>query len=166
MLSHESVVWIGLGIYEDLQSISDSFYEGNLVGPKYVDLKDVMETAFGPLKKQDDIAGNGLLGHFQRVFYTEGLTWAKSPLITRSKFSGYWSDAQVEYMLMDVHSVNLIMGKLEPKVGDASAMAEVFPVRREETKEVAGEAAQTAAATDVSFDPFSFESTSPRCRNA
>ena len=158
LLSHESIVWIGLGIYEDFQSISDSFYEGNLVGPKYVDLKDVMEAAFGPLEKQDDIAGNGLLGHFQRVFYSEGWTWAKSPLITRSKFSGYWSDAQVEYMLMDVHSVILIMGKLKSKVGDASAMAEVFPVRREEAKEVVGEAAQMAAATDVSFEPFAFES--------
>ena len=160
LLSHDSVVWVGLGIYDDLLAISDSFYEGNLVGARYAELKEITEDAFGgPMEQQDDVAGCGLLGCFQRVFREEGLTWNKDPLVTRSKFSGFWTDAKVEYMLMDVHSVILIMGKLEPLVGDASAMAEVFPIRREAKKEPVGDVGkQPISNQDVSFEPFSFDS--------
>ena len=130
LIEHPAIVWVNVGVTNDLQLISDSFFDAELRGIRCAELQLVVEKAYGgPLVKRSDVSGNGLLGLFQRVFSKERYTYRKDPLLTRSKWKGEWTAEQLEYAVMDIRAVTMILRKIIPLMeGSIGAMASLFPV--------------------------------------
>ena len=131
LFEHESILWINEGIYEDLVSINDSFFEGRLAGMRWIELKTIVESSLGqPMKKRDDIHGLGLLGMFQLVFCEENYSFDKDPKLCRSHWWADWSDAQKQYALMDVFAGVMILRKVMPELkGGMTGLCCVFPMK-------------------------------------
>ena len=66
LFQHPAIVWLNVGIAEeDLKSLSDSFFQGNMSGVVYIDTRDLVVDAFGgSLPRHDDVSGVGVLGSF------------------------------------------------------------------------------------------------------
>ena len=90
LFSHKSVVWVNVGVEEDLKMLNRAFFDDSLCDVRFVEAKSLVEAVYGkPLEKRADIQGEGVLGLFQRVFAEKNWTWKKSPLaLTGGKQSG------------------------------------------------------------------------------
>ena len=159
LFSHKSVVWVNVGVEEDLKMLNRAFFDDSLCDVRFVEAKSLVEAVYGkPLEKRADIQGEGVLGLFQRVFAEKNWTWKKSPLLTRSHWwETKWSVGQIEYALMDVHSIVMIIRELLPKLSQAPGqMASFFPLRRD-TKTTAP--AKKALVHDSVTAPFAYNDT-------
>ena len=133
LLAHPNVVWMNVGVENDIHALNRAFFEDKLSNVRFLDVKTAVEGVYGsPLPKREDVQGEGGLGLFQRVFSAEKLTWRKSPLITRSHWwTSDWDDGQVHYALMDVHSIAMMMRKLIPHMSlSPGAMSSTYPYKR------------------------------------
>ena len=123
LLTHESIVFTNVGIFDDLAVIINAFYGGRLDGVKYVDLRELMADRWG------SDAPEGLQAIFERAF--PHLTLPKDKWITM----GHWwisrlQDRQIEYALLDTiapKEVLQVTKHLESQ--SVSAFSVVFPDR-------------------------------------
>ena len=119
LLQHEAVVWTNVSVKDDIQKMSDCFFNDNLC-VKMVEAREIVEMQFGqPLPRYPDVNGCGALGLFELVFRDENLTWFKSPLCTRNHWWGEWGDGMIHYALMDVVSIAMLMRKIFRKIAQA-----------------------------------------------
>ena len=116
LFKHPAGEWYNAGVEGDLTKINSAFFNGELEGVKFVELRSLAEKEFGkPLPKRDDVAGEGLLGIFERVF--PGRTWPKWPFLTRSHWwAPEWDDDQVSYASVDVFGAIMSVGELRRHV--------------------------------------------------
>ena len=161
LFSHKSIIWINVGIEEDLKALNRSFFNDSLCDIRWVEAKEIVEAVHGkPLPKQSDVQGEGVLGLFQRVFLDKKWTWKKSPLLTRSHWwDRSWTDDQVAYALMDVHSIVMVVREMLPRLPKPlGCMASPFPLRRE--KKAVALATKGTFIHDSVTAPFEFNESS------
>ena len=159
LFSHPSVVWLNVGIEEDLRAMNDSFFHGELRDARFLDVKTMAEQVYGnPLPKLDDVFGQGGLGLFQRVFRSEKLSWKKSPLLTHSHWwSPHWSNEQISYALMDVHSIALMVRSMLPNMPlSPGAMSSPFPRDHRQSNTANGSQKRSRNRVDSVTEPFEF----------
>ena len=161
LFSHKSIVWTNVGIEEDLRALNRAFFNDSLIDVRWVDTKSLAESIFGnPMPKLANVQGEGVLGLFQRVFLDKNWTWNKSPAITRSHWwSRQWTDAQIGYALMDVHSIVMVIREILPRLPKTPGqMASLFPLVRD--KKATAPAASASFIKDSVTAPFEYNDSS------